>query len=213
MDKNLLKTYDNKLERLSKALEKNNIKTVILEKAEDVKGFLDERIPDKASVALGGSMTVMDLKIPEYLRGRDLVFHDRYAPNLSKEDMKQVFRNSFLSDFYIASTNAVTMDGTLYNVDGTGNRTAAMIYGPDKVFVIIGLNKIVEDEVDAVSRVQGIAAPANNVRLNTGNPCTVAGTCMDCSSQGRICNIYTLIRRQNVKDRIEVVIVKENMGY
>ncbi|MBW8382708.1 MAG: lactate utilization protein, partial [Youngiibacter sp.] len=92
-------------------------------------------------------------------------------------------------------------------------RTAAMIYGPDKVFVIIGLNKIVEDEVDAVSRVQGIAAPANNVRLNTGNPCTVSGTCMDCSSQARICNIYTLIRRQNVKDRIEVIIVKENMGY
>lgn len=213
MDKNVRNAQELKVSRLVRELEKNNMKGVVLETGADVITYLNENIEDNKKVALGGSMTVIDMGIPQYLRNRNVTFYDRYQPGITKEEMKEVFRQSFFCDYYISSTNAVTMDGTLVNVDGTGNRTAALIYGPDKVFVVVGVNKIVTDKELAYDRVREFAAPMNNMRLNTGNPCTLTGSCMDCRNASRICNIYTEIKRQSVKDRIEVLIVMEDLGY
>ena len=148
-----------------------------------------------------------------FLRKGDYQLLDRYKEGLTPSDIKEVFRKSFFADAYLTSSNAVTEKGELYNVDGNGNRVAAMLYGPDQVIVVVGINKIVKDVEQAILRVKEIAAPANNKRLNKPNPCTKIGYCADCNSPDRICNEYTLIKRQGVKGRIHVIIVNKELGY
>jgi L-lactate utilization protein LutB len=158
-------------------------------------------------------MTLFEVGAIDFIRKGDYEVLDRYKEGLTPAEMKEIFRKSFSADVYLTGSNAVTENGELYNVDGNGNRVAAMLYGPDKVIVIVGVNKIVKDVEQAVKRVKGTAAPANNVRLNKANPCTKVGQCMDCKSEGRICNEYTLIKRQGVKGRIHVIIVNKELGY
>jgi len=127
--------------------------------------------------------------------------------------LKKLYRNTFSADVYFTSTNAITEKGELYNVDGNGNRVAAMLYGPDKVIIIAGINKIVENIEEAIKRNERVSAPANCKRLNRATPCVKVGHCIDCSSEERICNEYTIIRRQGNKDRIHVIFLNEELGY
>ena len=120
---------------------------------------------------------------------------------------------AFDSDVYFAGTNAVTENGCLYNVDGNGNRVAAMIYGPKSVVVVVGVNKIVSDLDAAKERVRKIAAPANTVRLSCDTPCAKTGECMDCNSPSRICCNFVVMSNQRVKDRLKVIILDESLGY
>jgi len=131
----------------------------------------------------------------------------------SKEESKELKRKSLLTDWYITGTNAISLDGHLVNMDHSGNRVAAMLYGPDKVIVVVGENKIVKDINEAIVRNERIAAPANCKRLNRVTPCAKVGHCMDCSSEDRICNEYTVIKRQGNKDRIHVIFLNEELGY
>ena len=213
MDKNLQELYTKKIGTVIRNLEKNNMKGTFLKDREELIAFLDERIKDKASVAVGGSMSLFELDLIGYLRNREVDFFDRYAEGITPERVKEVYRKSFTADFYLTSANALTLDGYIYNVDGTGNRVAAMLYGPDKVYVIVGANKLVGSIEEAVARVREIAAPANCIRLNRNTPCVVTGSCMDCHVPDRICNEYTLIKRQGVKDRIEVLLLPFELGY
>ncbi|MDU6247366.1 MAG: Na/Pi symporter [Paeniclostridium sordellii] len=130
-----------------------------------------------------------------------------------KEEIKDMYRKAFICDAYFTSTNALTENGELYNVDGNGNRVAAMLYGPDKVIVICGVNKIVKNIEEAIKRNESISAPANAKRIDTKTPCKVTGYCMDCDSSDRICCEYTLIKRQRNKERIHVIIIDDNFGY
>ena len=139
----------------------------------------------------------------------DYQFLDRFHT----DDRKKIFRESLLADVYLTSTNAVTMDGMLYNVDGTGNRLAALIYGPDKVYVIAGANKIVPDLEAAKKRVENHTAPANCVRLKKDNPCVKLGECAHCNHATTICNQYVTTRRSGGKGRIHVILVNEELGY
>ena len=118
-----------------------------------------------------------------------------------------------MADVFVTSTNAVTEDGELYNVDGTGNRVAALNYGPDKVIVVVGVNKLVSDLDEAILRVQQITSPALTLRLKRNTPCSVTGYCTDCDSPERICNVYSIIKKQRDKNRMHVIIVNENLGY
>ena len=124
-----------------------------------------------------------------------------------------MFKESFFADAYFTSSNAVTENGELYNVDGNGNRVAAMLYGPEKVIVICGVNKIVKNVEEAIKRNRECAAPINAKRLNKETPCSKVGYCMDCKSKDRICNEYTLIKRQNRKERMHIIFLNENLGY
>ena len=213
MDQHLNAVWQMKIERLMKNLEKNQMKGTFLKDREALQEYMNQQIPDGVKVAVGGSQTLFEVGVIEYLRTRNVTFFDRYEEGLSMEGRKEVFRNSFFADFYFTSTNAITLDGHLYNIDHVGNRVAAMLFGPDKVFVIIGLNKIVDTEAEAVGRIRSIAAPANNVRLNRDTPCTKLGSCTECNAKDRICSEYTLIKRQSVKDRIEVLILPTELGY
>lgn len=213
MDQHVLTIYEDKIQRLIKNLESNNMKGTYLKSREELMAYLNAQIQDGSLVSVGGSQTLFELDLISYLRNREIRFLDRYKGELTGDEKKELYRKSFFADFYFSSSNAITVDGHLYNVDHTGNRVAALLYGPDKVFVIVGINKIVDTVEEAIARVRAVAAPANNVRLNRNTPCVKFGSCVDCKVEDRICNEYTLIKRQAVKDRIDVIILPFELGY
>lgn len=158
-------------------------------------------------------MTLFETGVIEHLRISRYKFLDRYEEGLTKEEINKIFRESFFADAYFASSNAVTEDGKLYNVDGNGNRVAAMLFGPSKVILVVGENKIVKNIDEAIKRNREISAPANAKRLNKSTPCAKVGYCMDCKSKDKICREYTVIESQNNKDRIHIIFLRDQIGY
>lgn len=164
-------------------------------------------------VAFGGSMTLEETGILEALRTRaDIRLIDR-ANARDAQEMKQVFRDALSADRYFMSTNALTEDGELVNMDGNGNRLAALLYGPDQVIVVAGLNKVVPTVEDAVRRVRHTATALNCIRLNRNTPCASTGTCADCLSPDCICNQLVITRRSGNPERIKVILAGEALGY
>lgn len=213
MDNYLSDVLKQKIERTIKALEKNNMKGHFVETVHELHKLLEDLLVEGSTIGLGGSMTLFETKTIDFIRDGNYDLLDRYADGLNAEDIKRIYRESFFANTYLMSTNAITEAGELYNVDGRGNRVAALIYGPDQVIVIAGVNKIVRDLDEAISRNESTAAPANTKRLNLNNPCKEVGYCVDCKSDTRICNNYTFIKRSLVKDRIHVILLNENFGY
>lgn len=213
MDKNIEFVINGKIKRTIENLEKHNMEGYYVqdekELIEKVSGILQEG----DTVSVGGSMTLFETGVIELLKSGKYNYLDRYKEGLSALEIKEIFRRCFSADTYIVSSNAITENGELYNVDGNGNRVAAMLYGPDKVIVIVGINKIVKNVEEAIKRNEEISGPANCIRLNRNTPCTKVGYCMDCSSSERICNEYVLIKRQGSKGRISVIIVGKELGY
>jgi len=213
MDNNLKSVIEKRIKRTMENLEKNNMEAYYAEDSSKALEIVKELVKEGETVSVGGSMTLFETGLIEHLKSGKFNYLDRYAAGLTPEGIKDVFRKAFSADSYITSSNAVTENGELYNVDGTCNRVAAMLYGPDKVIVIVGVNKIVPDSDAAIERVRNTAAPANAIRLSRKTPCVSTGQCMDCSSPERICNSYVLIGRQAVKGRMKVVIVGTDLGY
>ena len=131
---------------------------------------------------------------------------------MTREQSDAEARKAFSADTFIASTNAVTLQGELVNIDGHGNRVSAMIFGPKQVIIVAGYNKIVEDEEAAKKCIREIAAPANSVRLHKQTPCSKTGSCQDCYSKDRICSSYVKINYDK-EDRIRVILIAEAYGY
>ena len=213
MDSNLKTIIDIKVNTIIKNLKKNNMNGYYVKNTDELMVILNNLIEDNITASVGGSMTLFETGVINYLRERKIIFLDRYKKGLTPNDIKVIYRKSFSADVYLTSSNAITENGELYNVDGRGNRVAAMLYGPEKVIVILGVNKIVKTVDDAIKRNKEISAPANAIRLNRNTPCKVTGSCSECSSPDRICSLYTLIRRQFDKDRIHVIIMEDNYGY
>ena len=213
MDNNINWVMEQKIKRVIENLEKNNMEAYYASDERAVIEKISEFVKEGDIISVGGSMTLFETGVIDFLKSGKFNYLDRYEKGLTPEDIKAIFRKSFSADAYFASSNAVTENGELFNVDGTGNRTAAMIYGPDKVIVIVGVNKIVRDVDEAVERNKECSAPANAKRLNRNTPCTKVGYCMECSSTERICNNYILIRKQAQKGRIKVIIVGKELGY
>jgi len=180
------------------------------ETKEEVLSYLKENIPKGSSIGIGGSVTLTEIGVLSWLTGNEEYhFLDRYHT----DDVSRVFHESLNADVYLMSTNALTEEGELYNIDGNGNRLAALIYGPKKVYVIAGTNKIVKNLEEAVSRVELFSAPTNNIRLGKTNPCTKTGQCMHCSTPSTICNQIVTTRRSGTPGRIHVLLVNEALGY
>lgn len=213
MDKNLLWYKEVQLEKTRKSLEKNNYEVYIVEKKDDVNDILKDIIPQNSTVSFGGSMSIIEAGVIEFLRNNDYHLLDRYKEGLSPDDIGKLYRESFFSDFYITSSNAITENGELVNLDGNGNRVAAMIFGPKKIVIIAGWNKIVKNLDDAYERVRNFASPINSKRLNRKTPCVQVGNCVDCNSDERICNHYVVTYRQNTRGRGIVILVKEDIGF
>lgn len=213
MDNNINWVMEQKIKRVIENLEKNNMEAYYVPDEKAAIEKASEFLKEGDTISVGGSMTLFETGVIDFLKSGKFNYLDRYKEGLTPADMKDIFRKSFSADAYFVSSNAVTENGELFNVDGTGNRVAAMIYGPDKVIVIVGINKIVKDVDEAVERRKEYAAPANAKRLNRNTPCTKVGYCMECSSPERICNDYVLIRKQGQKGRIKVIIVGKELGY
>ncbi|MBI9012065.1 MAG: lactate utilization protein [Clostridiales bacterium] len=213
MDNNLKQVIEKRVYRTIKNLEKRSMNGYFIKNIDELYRTINNIIPDESIVSVGGSMTLFESGVIEYLRARNVKFLDRYADDLSKEDIEQIYRESFFADGYFASTNAITEEGEIYNVDGRGNRVAAMIYGPKKVILIVGTNKIVKNIDEAIERNKRISAPANVQRLNMDTPCHETGYCTNCNSPSKICNIYTVIDKQFDKDRIHVIFMDGSYGY
>lgn len=187
-----------------------NLKWMLLIGRDECLELIDELLNEGETVSVGGSMTLFELGIIDYLESNSRInYLDRYH----SEDPIEIYHQALSCDTYIMSSNAVTSDGQLYNIDGTGNRVAALTYGPDRVLVVIGWNKIVLNIQSAIDRVESIAAPANCVRLTKATPCASLGHCTNCESPQRICSSKVITSRSHIKDRIHVIIVKENLGY
>lgn len=202
-------------------LEKNNIKTYFAESKKDVVPLIEKMVAKGSTVAVGGSVTLTETGVLDYLRSGKYTFYDRYEEGLSSDGIKEVFRQSFRVDAYFCSTNAITEEGELYNVDRTGNRLGAICYGPENVIIIAGVNKIVADIDEAVKRVKTISAPKNCIRLNCNTFCAQKGYCADvdggrgkgCDSKERICTHYLVTSKQLNPDRIKLILVNEELGY
>ena len=129
------------------------------------------------------------------------------------EDSRKIFHDALMADYYFMSTNAMTIDGELVNIDGNGNRVAALIYGPENVIILAGMNKVAKDVAEAIDRVHLTATPMNCVRLNKQTPCAVTGVCADCLSPDCICNQVVITRRSGIQGRIKVILIGEEFGY
>ncbi len=164
------------------------------------------------AVGIGGSQTIAALELNQILaeKGCTVLDHNR-AP--SREEATAMRHEQLRCDLFLCSTNALTEKGQLVNVDGVGNRVGAMIFGPKKVVVVAGVNKIVPDLDAAFERIRTVAAPKNAQRLQRKTPCGEVGRCMDCNSQERLCNVFTIIERRPSLTDLEVILVGEELGY
>lgn len=210
------------IEKTIKNLEKNGFKPYLVETKDEVVPLIKTLINKGESVSNGGSETLKECSVFDLIKNGDYDFIDRTG--LEGEELRQAYVRAFGCDTFFCSSNAVTENGELYNVDGNSNRVACIVYGPKQVIMVVGVNKIVKDINEAVTRVKECCAPLNTKRLNCKTPCAVTGKCISlnsenpficdgCGSEQRICCNYVISAKQRHKDRIKIIIVNENLGY
>jgi hypothetical protein len=195
------------------ALQKNRFNAVFFETAQAALEKLLEVIPPEATVGLAGSWTLIQLGLVEKLEARGNTVYCHHKPGLSPEEVLEIRRKQLTCDVFLTSTNAITEDGRLVNTDATGNRVAAMVFGPKKVIILAGTNKIVKNLDDAQDRIRTTAAPLNNKRLNRPNPCVKTGHCVDCQGPTRLCNVTTVLHKRPPASDIHIWIVGEELGF
>jgi len=199
-------------ERAIKALKKNNFDARYFTKAAEALEEVWKMIPEGATVGYGGSFTLTQLGFIAEAQKRPIKFLNPFAKGLTVEEGDRIRREIFFADFFLASSNAVTEDGKLFNIDATGNRVAPMIFGPKKVILLCGVNKIVKDIAEAQKKVKEYTAPLNVKRLGYKNPCFQTGECADCSSTDRICNAYVILAKKPRRTDISVFLIGEFLG-
>jgi L-lactate utilization protein LutB len=203
-------------------LEKNGIKPYFVETAAEVVPLVKTLINKGDSVSNGGSESIKQAGVMELLESGDYDFIDRRGAE--GEAVRDVYLKAYGCDAYFCSSNAVTENGELYNVDGNSNRISCIAFGPRQVIMVVGVNKIVKNLDEAIERVKRCAAPPNTRRLSLATPCSKAGECISlskdspgmcdgCMGDTRICCNYLVSAKQRHKDRIKVIIVNESLGY
>lgn len=195
------------------ALQKNRFTAAYYQTAQDALAELLAAIPADATVGIGGSWTLMQLEVVEKLEERGNTVYCHHKPGLTPEQILEIRRKQLTCDVFLTSTNAITEDGRLVNTDATGNRVAAMMFGPKKVIILAGVNKIVGNLDEAQERIRATAAPLNNKRLKRPNPCVNTGHCMDCQGPTRLCNITTVIHKRPPASDIHVWVIGDELGY
>lgn len=217
MHPKLIEFHKARLEETATALRKNNFAAHVVETAQDAKKLVLETLfpaIKPGSVSFGGSMTIVDSGIYEAVKAMpDLKIFDTYNYSLPPAEMIELRRQALLADLFITSTNAVTAQGALVNLDGSGNRVASLTFGPKKVIVLAGRNKLCSDEYTAMERIRDLAAPVNAARLSRKTPCVATHHCEDCPSPERICNTWTITVKSAPKERTTVILINEDLGF
>ncbi len=209
------------MQRTIENLRKNRFAVDYVATKEEVVPLIRSLIPAGATVATGGSVSLAEAGVNDLLASGDYVYLNRMAPDLTPQQRQAVTLDGNRADVYLCSSNAVTEQGELYNVDGNCNRIAAIAFGPASVILVVGCNKLVPDLPAAVRRVKTVAAPRNTKRLQCDTYCRQTGVCMGlegemtdgCHSPGRICCNYLVSGQQRVPERIRVILVGEVLGY
>lgn len=195
-----------------KAFEKRFMEGHYCETIEEAKELALSFVAEGSKVSFGGSVTLEETGVLAELRAReDITLYDR-ATATTPEENKQIMHDALSCDYYFMSSNAITVDGELVNIDGNGNRVAALIYGPDNVIILAGMNKIVKSVEEGISRTRNVASPQNCIRLNKDTPCKINGVCGNCLKD-TICDQIVITRASRVPNRIKVILVGEELGF
>lgn len=213
------------ISKLFKNLQKNKIKPIFAETKKDALQIVKNMLFDGCTITAGGSVSLIESGVTDLIKSPKYNFLDRNRAGITPEEKQECFRATIGADFFFCSANAITENGEILNVDGFANRISAIAFGPKKVVMIVGVNKIVPDLKEAFLRVKKIAAPKNCERLGIDNPCKTLGHCVSllnnpypdfadgCQKDTRICCDYLISALQREHDRINVILVNENLGY
>ena len=203
--------FEKEIEETLKSIRKNNMEGIYAKDKEAALKEVLKRIPKKATVSHGGSFTLRELGMIEILKkGEYRYLREKITQRHSVTDDMRL--EDFSSDVFLTSVNAITLDGELIAMDGFGNRVACLLFGPKKVVVIAGKNKIVKNLEDGMNRIREYAAPIHAKRRNWDLPCTKTGKCVDCKDPGRICNKIGILKYERDKERTTVILVGEDLG-
>lgn len=205
-------SFDILANNVIKNLEKRNMEGYYFKDSKSCVATILDMIPDNCKISWGGSMTIEETGLMDALKNGNYELIDRTLAKDEKES-RELFAKAVLADYFFMSTNAMTYDGELVNIDGKGNRVACLIQGPEYVFVVVGRNKLTASIDSAVERVRNVASPANAIRLKRNLPCGLTGRCYDCLSPDCFCNQVVITRRNGQPGRIKVFLINEDLGY
>ncbi|MBR2845842.1 MAG: lactate utilization protein [Solobacterium sp.] len=209
MDANITKRNELLAQKVINGLASRNMTGYYAADKEEALKLALSLIPEESTVTMGGGMSVIEIGLVKALKEGNYNFIDRDEA----EDRRAAMLMAYNADFYLASSNAITEDGVLVNIDGNANRVSAIAYGPEKVIFIVGMNKVCPDADTAMKRARNVAATINNQRFNGNNPCVRTGACADCKSPDTICCQFLITRYSKHKDRIHVILVYDNLGF
>ena len=195
-----------------KELEKRNMEGFFCETSQDAVEKVLSLLPEGATISWGGSETIKECGLMDAIRNGNYTLLDR-ANVQGEEEYREFFSQVVKADAFLMSTNAITENGELVNIDGASNRLACLLHGPKNVFVIVGMNKLTSDVSAAIGRIRNVACPANTLRLNRNTPCALTGKCGNCFSPDSICSQIVVTRRSSQPKRIKVILVAEHLGY
>lgn len=204
--------YENVAETVIKNLKKRQMEGYYCATAKEAVEKVLSLMPETSSIGWGGSMTLGETGLMEAVKNGNYNVYERELAK-TKEEQKAMYADILNCDYFLMSTNAITLDGQLVNIDGRGNRVSFLCYGPENVIILTGLNKLVPDVESAVKRVRNVATPQNTIRLNKKTPCAATGVCADCLSSDCICAQVVVTRFSMVPGRIKVILVGEELGY
>lgn len=198
--------------RVVKALESRNMEAYYVKTKEEALEKALELIPEGSTISWGGTMSVQEIGLTQALKDGEYVVYDRETVG-TREEKEEIAHKALSCDFFLGSTNAISEDGVMVNIDGNANRVAAYAYGPKNVLLIVGMNKVVKTEADAMSRAKNEAAPINAQRFGIDTPCVKNGSCFDCKKPECICCQILITRYSRVAKRTKVILVDENLGF
>lgn len=195
-----------------KNLEKRGMEGYYFENSSDMVSAVLEMMPEGSVISWGGSASFSESGMMDALKKKEYSLIDRMTAK-NQQEQREIYARTVLSDYYFCSSNAITLEGELVNIDGNGNRVACIIHGPAHVMMIVGMNKVVKDLDSAVKRVRTDACPPNAIRLNMNTPCALTGKCADCLSPECFCNQIVVTRRSRHPGRIKIFLVGEELGF
>lgn len=203
-------------ERAKKAVERlaaHDFKALYVKTKEEAVQEVLKQIRPNEKVGIGGSVTLRELGILDKLEAQGYTVYNHWKPGLSRESIVQIRKSQMTSDLFLSSVNAVTLNGEIVNIDGVGNRVNSTVFGPGKVVLVAGYNKIVDDVQEGIKRIKSVAAPLNARRLNMDVPCAKLGKCVDCNSPNRICRVIVIHERKPSLTDMFIILVGEELGF
>jgi len=205
--------WDQWAEKCLKNLRKHGFDSYFFETADEANKFILEMVSGYETFGLGGSDTIREIGILEQLKSKGKTFYNHWIEGLSNDQILDIRLQQGRCDCFLCSANALSVTGEIVNVDGIGNRTSAMTFGPKRVLIIAGMNKVTPDLESALKRVQEIAAPMRAKSLGMETPCAETGICSDCDAPQRICRVTTILHRKPMLTDISVILVNQKLGY